>query len=245
MNKYDYRVAIASRGRNGAITTVEACGIDPALVDVFVDGADAVKLYKRSHPDLNIVDSGTSGISEVRNAMLDYYGVGKRIVMMCDDVRNVLRLVAPKRMVPVKGADLDKFIRDAFKLIDENGTKLWGVYPVNNHFYMSQSVASGFIICSFAGMEVSGISFPEEMRLKEDYAFTAEHIRAYHKVARFNNVTVDAVHYRNAGGCQEYRNADLEEQACQYLLTTYPWCVQRHPRRDGEVILKFKKAGAA
>jgi len=244
VGKLDYRVAIASRGRAGLITTVDNCGLDPASVDVFVDGDDEYRAYKAAHPKLNIIDTESSGIAQARNAMLDYYGEGASVVMMCDDVRAVLECTGPKQMSGLRGAELDMFIRKAFAFTLGQGTKLWGVYPVNNHFYMKRTISSGFCIGSFCGVLVSDISFPEDMPLKEDYAFTIEHVKQFRKVARFNYITVDAVHYKNTGGCQLYRNDKLEEEACQYLLAHYPWCVSRHPRRQGEIVLRFKKARA-
>jgi TET-associated glycosyltransferase-like protein len=240
--KLDYRIAIASRGRAGSITTVENCGLDPARVDVFVDGVNEQKLYQRHHPNLNVINTTTSGIAAARNVMLDYYGTGASVVMMCDDVRNVLEFTGAKRLTPLKGEELDTFIHNAFAAALQHGTKLWGVYPVNNHFYMKHTLSSGFCIGSFCGVVVSDIDYPEDMPLKEDYAFTIDHVKAFRKVVRFNYITVDAVHYRNAGGCQLYRDDAREEEACQYLLTHYPWCVGRHPRRQHEIILRFKKA---
>jgi hypothetical protein len=240
-NKTEYRVAIASKGRAGKVTTIDALGLPAGMFDLFVDGPAEKLLYEEQYPQCHVIDTHTSGISAARNAMLDYYGEGTNVVMACDDVQSILENVQGGEMVTVRGEELHSFITHAFKITKNNGTKLWGVYPVNNHFYMNRVISTGFCIGSFCGVTVGDIRFPAGLALKEDYAFTIEHVKRYRKVARFNYYTVKAKHYKNAGGCQDYRNDDLERQACEFLIGHYPWCVRKHPRRKNEVVLSFTK----
>merc|ERR1711924_299925 len=59
----------------------------------------------------------------------------------------------------------------------------------------------------------SPVRFDESLTLKEDYDFTAAHLRKYGSVLRCNRLTFCAKHYKNAGGAATMRDAKgLEER---------------------------------
>jgi hypothetical protein len=236
----NYRITIASRGRAGKVETIKNLKLDPDNVDIFVDTNQEEREYRKYYN--NVYVTGTNGITNARNFILDHYPVNSKIIMMCDDVQAIGRLSSNKKSLQnITGNEVDKLICEAFIKCKQFGTKLWGVYPVYNSFFMNHTISSGFCIASFCGIIVSKLRYPSELKLKEDYAFTLDNILKYKKVLRCNYLSVKARHYKNKGGCQDYRNDELEKHACNYLLSKYPWGVRRHPKRENEVILSFKR----
>jgi len=237
----DYTFAIASRNRPqvSTLAIIRPLGKDIA---VFVDTEEERLLYKAQNPDINVIVTGTKGIQNARNFILSYYGYGERIVFMCDDVQEIQKL-QDGVLVEVKGPELAEFIETAFNQADKFGTKLWGVYPIPNSFYMSNTLSPNtFIIGTFCGVVISDIRCDKEMPLKEDYDFTIKHILAHKKVLRYNNYCVRAKHYTNKGGAVDYRNDETEGKAIHRLIELYPGIVRPNPRRPNEILLNFKRS---
>ena len=81
-------------------------------------------------------------------------------------------------------------------------------------------------------------SFDENLQVKEDYDFTIRNIVLLGGVIRFDNYTVEAKHYTNPGGCQEFRKEEVEREATQYLLKRWPKWIKLNPKRENEVLIK-------
>mmetsp|Transcript_93836 Transcript_93836/g.247830 ORF Transcript_93836/g.247830 Transcript_93836/m.247830 type:complete len:573 (-) Transcript_93836:48-1766(-) len=112
---------------------------------------------------------------------------------------------------------------------------LAGVYPLG-----SCSRAFGgpviqnqhFILGDFFVVDVgSKLRFDEEMTLKEDYDFTAQHIFTHGSVIRCTRMTIAAKHQTNAGGACAIRDKKgLEEQKNIAILKRRGEVAARHPQ---------------
>ena len=184
-------------------------------IHLFVNDEEQAELYS-SHKGLcEIVVTHTKGIQKARNAILDYFPKDEYIVMLDDDIEEVLKLssgtredgLVKKKLEHMDGKEIKEFMEYAFKICKINSTKLWGIYPVMNPFFMSKKINNkGFIIGSFCGIINSDIRFDDNLPLKEDYQFTADHIIKHKKIARFDYVTAKIKHYTNTGGVVDLRN---------------------------------------
>jgi hypothetical protein len=125
------------------------------------------------------------------------------------------------------------------------GRKLAGAYPTQNAgFAYAQSPVSQrhFIVGDFIVVDPeSPCRFDELLGLKEDYDFTAQHMRAHGGVARCNRLFVKAAHYDNAGGAVDARSVPLEKATIAYLREKWPGIFQDQ-RRANEVIMKVTDA---
>ena len=231
--------------RNRDVMTVNTFGLHKGDGFIFVDSVEQRDLYKNNgwNHGLAVIVTGKTGISATRNYILEYAG-GQDVVMLDDDLRGVYRLNSSETgLVPMSIQNINDFCNDAFKVCRKAGTKLWGIYMVKNHFFMSNAIdPAGFCISSMSGIISSDIRFDETMPLKEDYDFTLQHVKAFKKVARFNNVCIDALHYTNKGGCQDYRSDDRESEAVDILLGRYPTLIRLNPKRKNEIIIDIRKA---
>lgn len=249
MENNNYPIAIPTMGRP-EVTTIKNLGLDPRNVYLFVNDKSEYRIYKRANPKCNVVNTKSSGIARARNWILEYFN-GLPVVMCDDDIKGIFKLnpfgkERKDKLVKLNPKEVQQLIKIGFKACNEYNTKLWGVYPIKNHFFMSPKIKpAGFIIGTFSGViaDPKNINFDEAMPLKEDYDFTCKHVAMYKKVIRFDNHCVEAVHYNNKGGCQNYRNHDKELKACEILLERYPQWVKLNTKRPGEVLLKFKLKG--
>jgi hypothetical protein len=87
-------------------------------------------------------------------------------------------------------------------------------------------------------VEPSTPRFDTNMKLKEDYAFTADHILTYGGVLRCNDIIPSFRHYTNKGGAVDSRNDTVEAEMCRYLKAKYPQMIRKHPTRKNEVLLR-------
>ena len=232
---------IPSKGRADKVETIENLGIRNKNTIIFVDSPEEREEYLE-YNRCKVVYTKTKGIQHARNAILDYFNIGDYIITLCDDVKGVYELKGKKDLRRLNYTGLIKLINLGFDACLKYGTELWGVYPIKNDFYMSRTIApAGFVIGTFSGIIVNDIRCDTSLQLKEDYDFTIKNIIRFKKIVRFNYYCVEAKHYNNKGGCVDYRNPEMEKAACDRLLELYPNYVRLNPRRENEVLLKFKK----
>lgn len=118
--------------------------------------------------------------------------------------------------------NLDAFIKHAFKVCTENGSFLWGVYPIANAHFMTPTVTKDlrFIVGPMWGVINRHI---KDLKLtideKENTERTLQHWTIDGIVVRFNNVSIVTRYYKNKGGMQnEGKNRNLEAmKSAQYL----------------------------
>jgi hypothetical protein len=229
--------------------------INPNLINIFVANKEQYDLYQSKIPKFlyNELIIGVIGLKNQRNFIIDYYPEGKHIVQMDDDldklmelykqtpskkstarktIRKTIRKPSQLRkdkenrvMRPVR--DLDRFIRNAFKLCHEKGIFLWGVYPLANARFMTPTVTTDlrFIVGPMWGMINR---HRQELHSTIDEKENAERTLQYYTmdgaVLRFNNVGIETRYYKNKGGMQnEGKNRKDEAlKSVYYLHKKYP-----------------------
>jgi len=138
-------------------------------------------------------------------------------------------------------ADLDGFIKNAFKICANENIYLWGVYPLANPYYMTDKITKDlrFIVGPMWGMINRHRS---DLKLtvdeKENSERTLQHWVADGAVLRFNNVAIATNYYKNKGGMQS-EGKDRKQEALKsvyYLHQLYP---------DLTTISLTKKSGMA
>jgi hypothetical protein len=217
-------IAIATRDRD-VLTTVDLMKDVPGVsLYLFVDNLKQKKNLMGKYADkCSIVNMNTKGgIVPARNYIMDYFGKGKRIVFMCDDVQSI-EIMIDGKLRKLNSGEIKAVIDAGFGAMDNRCAKLWGVYPVPNSFYMKLGIAEcAFIIATFCGIEIDDFRFNEKrVWSKEDYVLSAEMVLRYGKVARFNDVCVRAKHY-SKGGAESRRTDKSEAKQCKYIMEDYP-----------------------
>jgi len=177
---------------------------------VFVANKDEEKLYKESFKesfkDVNLIVS-KKGLTNSRNFIIRYFKTGQNIVSLDDDVRGIDKMINPTTLKPI--SSLIKLSNIAFKVLDKEKAQLWGVYPVNNAFFMKNNITDklklivgplyGFI--NDKSLQLSG-----GFDVIEDYQRSINSYIKYGKVIRFNDITMKTTFFTNKGGLEEVRN---------------------------------------
>lgn len=235
------KIAIPSYHRPDVLTwTFYSQIYNPKDMFIFVNDDTQKQEYLKVNPNYQIIVTNKIGIQKNRNFILDYFKAGEKILMLDDDVRDVYKL-GDKCLIKLTNKEIIDFIEDAFKKTEDAGAKLWGIYMIKNHFFMSDKIKDkAFIIGSFCGIINNSLRYNEILELKEDYDYTIKNVITYGKILRFDNITANIKHYTNKGGCVETRKTkkNLEAKCCKRLMKMYPDHLRINKKRQNEVIIK-------
>ena len=139
-------------------------------------------------------------------------------------------------MIPID--NLDKFINLAFEKLVEHKLYLWGVYPIDNAFYMTNTITTDLriIVGPFFGLiNRHNPELLNEIDEMEDIERTIKYFIKDGGVLRFNNVSIGTIYYKSPGGMRantEDRNKDALISA-EYLSKKYPeYCTKNYSKKN-------------
>merc|ERR1712232_166314 len=175
--------------------------------------------------------------------------MGKPPKERSDDANNAAHAAARRYIItPVAAA---KFITAKMRSADDPKPKLGGVYMLGScarAFSSDPFGRSHFILGDFFVVDSpSKVNFDPQMKLKEDYDFTCAHIKAHGSVMRCNRMTLNVKHYDNGGGACTNRDKKGEEEKRNIAILNRKWpgCFRSNPKRQNEVIMRWKHAPAS
>lgn len=236
-------VAVISAGRSGNVPKM----MDHGLADV---GPVTWFVPPGQGPDYGYAGAEhvveADGLCGARNAALVRQGTEHPTLpclQLSDDLKGV-RLANGTKRENTRAVS----VREAVALMDQvrrdTGAQLVGVAPTANPFYSRQRVHStGFVV---GDMVLVGPACPvmwdEGIPVKEDYDYTLRHLERYGQVARCDWILADFAHRTNKGGAVATRKADptVEDVAIARLLERWPEHIKLNPRREREVLLRWK-----
>ena len=177
------------------------------------------------------------------------YPAGKRIVFMDDDVGDIYLNNSPL----FKGKSIDYFFNYAFDECKKVGSYIWGVYPVDNPYFMKgQEITTDlrYIVGALYGIinrpSLNSIKLSITMNngQKEDVERTILYFKNDDRVVRFNRVGFKTTYYGKVGGLGRFedRLKPMKENS-ERLKSKYPDYGDIKVRESGmtEFILKKLK----
>lgn len=189
----------------------------------------------------------TESLCQARNLAIDHaQQEGLWCLQTDDDYVRALWLDEPGRLDrkprPTTFHDVAQAVIDACL---HHGAHYGGVAPTANAYFARRPVTTwGFVIGSFSvHSPTTPIRISTDVELKEDWDLTCAHLERYGCVARVDRALVTYRHYTNRGGCQDYRDARREAEACERLIARYPSLLRRHGRRVNELALRRAPRG--
>lgn len=173
-------------------------------------------------------------VGDNRNTLLCAVPIGARLVMLDDDVRSIMQRRGGK-LAPINSrAWLDKVITAAFDYAIANRARIWGVYPVENAFFMGVDIDTRSLLTgTVMGIVNSGEQFDTAFTVKEDYELCCREMTSGRNVIRFNFLAARASHKIKSGGV--IWNDEVNQHCANALIKKYPRLVKAHPTRKGEV----------
>lgn len=178
-------------------------------------------------------------LKEKNNFILDYFGVGSKILVAEDDLK---RLVLKKGNSKIPFSDFPLLFKDAWNSCKEHGAKLWGINPTDNGMFMKDRVDAGLKLVAgyFYGLEITSDRFLRcGTETKHDYERTILHYIRHNAVIRMDYVGQQSYSFAEKGGLQTQYTMDerieREKRGCQYLLQRFPHLIKKHHRLNREM----------
>ena len=213
--------------------------ISNKLIYIFVANKSEYNNYIKTIPNnmYNKIIIGKKGLKNQRNFITKYFPENINIVNMDDDINSIKELYNVKTSIKKSRknysyklkdiTNLDRFIKNAFKLCYDTGLYLWGVYPIANAFFMNHTVSKNlkFIVGPFWGViNRHNSDLFVTINEKENVERTIKYYIKDKGVIRFNNITISTNYYKNPGGMQaEDKNRKAEAlKSAKYLVNKYP-----------------------
>lgn len=162
---------------------------------------------------------------------------GAVCVELSDDIKKIELLKFPEKTK--KEISFVEALNIFEKELPMTPFKLYGVPPTPNHFFVHKEKSDNlFVIGDFIVVKPNELRFDENLRLKEDYDYTVQHIKKFGGVMRLDTILATFSHYSNKGGAVAIRNTELEQQTIKYLMKKHPGFFRLNPKRNNEIILK-------
>lgn len=232
-------VAIISARRPSAVEKMNQFVPDARWFVALGEG----EAYSKAGADY-VIESGT--LCESRNFALEMaFKENRPCVQLSDDLTKLQQIDDESKLWDIT---LDEAISAMGNIVDSFGVKLGGVAPVTNTFYYSPEKpvkTHHFIVGDMIYVKPSAPRFDMELRLKEDYDFTAQHISLYGGVARCDFIFASFKHRTNSGGVVSYRTPEVEQESIARLQEKWGEAVRLNPRRENEVLFNGKKIRSA
>lgn len=239
------RIAIPSYNRYDSINdksfkVLYDAGYTPDLIDLFVADKQQYTLYKKQvHKDINII-IGKKGLKNIRDFIIDYYPENTVLLCMDDDVE-MIKMKNPNDNEPScfknELLNLKEEIDNAFRICKKNGKHIWGLYPVDNHFYMKNNISYDykFIIGNFFGLILNKDANKSYVEQKGDYERSIRHYLLDGGVVRINYLCAKTKFKKNTGGANEseFDRANKIKKDQDILIKYYPDLFFLRKKKDG------------
>ena len=118
--------------------------VDPDQFQAYQEALEAKGPFKGLH-----VVKGRKGICNQRNAIMEHFKAGDRVVEMDDDIQCLLTFSGAIRndrtakSVPVPNESFEFIIDHMWEIADREKCKLWGIYPTSNFLNQSRTYTVG------------------------------------------------------------------------------------------------------
>lgn len=232
--------AIPSRGRaavvgDKTIASLVAAGVDRADIHLWVDEdeADAYQMHEKSVGEFHVGPKRTT-LRDKRNNLTLHYPKGQRLVSCDDDVSAYWYAKTRKRpLTPLK--DLPRLAEWAFDTADSLGIGLWGLYPIDNPFFMRPYATTDlrFIPGPTLGYTTTGDDTERgTVDEKDDIERSIRFAIRDGGVLRINWASFSTSYYTEEGGMQLYRTDESITEGALRLAAMYPQFVRLRRRSN-------------
>lgn len=241
----DYQIAIPSYDRaetcqTKTLATLQSMGVNADRVTVFVADEAQKEIYdEQLGGDWRTVVA-EFGLYRARRFIHEHYHQGTRLLNFDDDIQGFFEKRG-KEMQPYFGT-VDDLATDGFIQCEAAGAKLWGVYPVNNGFFMNDQTVVGLryiigaVFGSYAGDEVFLGKRPQQSS-GEDYETTLRSFLIHGKVVRLEYLSFKTAYFAKGGMDSELKTNGIADRAHDHTRALTD-IASRHP----ELARTYKKA---
>lgn len=221
------------------LNTLKRYNISSKKIYIFVADDNEKMEYEKytSSDDYNEIVVGVLGITNQRNFITSYFPDSTYIISMDDDIESIMKL-------GVEIDDFNELIQSNYDLMNSHNCDTWGIYPVNNIFFMKPqkefTYDFKFIIgCLYGFINNKDYVMNTDCYCKQDYERSVLSFMNCNAIMRCNHISVKTKFYA-VGGLG--KNRDVENvKAVEYLVNTYPLYFARKFRKNGREEIRVKK----
>jgi len=239
----DYQVAVPSYQRpelcaSATLPLLAERGVDRERITVFVADEHEARTYRRAlnpHHYGEIVVA-EPGMRAVRNFINRHYPDGTLLVQADDDLREVYRKHHGNQRQPLP--DLHELFTMMFRRMTAARLSLWGIYPVDNPFFMKHRIEVGlhYIVGALWGVHNRHAPHCQvSLDDKEDFERSLRHFEASGAVMRIADVGIVTRYYTQPGGMQVTRSEDRVTASAVELHHRYPTLTRLKRRKSGHM----------
>ena len=245
-----WQIAIPSYNRQGCLQKktlayLFSSGIEAERITVFVADRGQQHTYRAALPSAVKVHMAVPGIAGARNFIHRAYPAGTRLLCMDDDIGALHERLSDKKHAPV--SDFSAVVDNGFDLCRRFSTRIWGVAPVLNPFFMRWecTLSLRFLVGCFYGVVVSHEDeLLTTLEDKEDYERTLRYYCADRRVLRLNWLAPKTKYYTEPGGLQGIRTAAQSKRCAAELVRRYPGLVHARADRAGFAQIQLRDRNA-
>lgn len=248
----DYAVAIPSYRRakileEKTLAMLQKGGVAADRICIFVASEEEGAAYAAALPKVlyGKIVVGVLGITPQRRFIAGHYPEGKCVVSIDDDVASLHELRSDGTSGTGVVQDVHGFFIRAFRECQKERLFLWGVYPVNNHFFMTPKVTHDFkfVLATLYGfINRRAANLLPTVAEKEDYEMSLLYYLKDGGVVRFNGLSVKTRFHNPVGGLGAVSGRfEANEAAAQALARRYPEYFKVWHRKTGMAELRLAR----
>ena len=237
-------VAIPSYRRADKQITLEylsRMGMPKERIYIFVQTGSDLEAYSKYEGLANIRYAPADGVSKARNNILNELAERANLLMIDDDISCISRL-RNEKLVPINSLEeFESTIEKCFSQSAKGNASMFGVYPVYNEFFMSNTISTAVsVVCVLGFPKGFKFRFDETFKTKEDIELCVRILSLKGKVFRYNFLAANAKHRTNAGGCYEIWHSDENAAVAKRLSGKYPQMLAVNKKNPSEVRMLLK-----
>jgi hypothetical protein len=215
-----------------------------SIFEIF--GTQEINFFVKDENDkINYLQNGakyvfiTGSLINSRNKALEFaFSTGDICVQVSDDLKKI-EFNDFTGIRTKKYAQVIDVIENIIPMFLESQYYLCGFPPTSNPYFAMKKEDNGkFIVGDFIIVKPCQILFDTNLRLKEDYDYTLQHIKEYGGCVRYGYFLNEFIHYSNKGGAVSYRDDNLEIDTIKYLQNKWGLdIIKLNTKRKNEILL--------
>lgn len=241
--------AIPSRARAETLVAktlplLRRLGVSPSSIKVFVAPEELTTYRDLLAGEFGdwyggiVVTEGALGVGPNRNAILDHYEPGTRVISVDDDMRDLVVRAGEKALVSMTAVEWGDLVEEAFAQCEAVASRIWGLYPVPNPFFMKPRLRYDlcYIAAGLYGFVVDNTpESPLRVSLedKEDFERSLQCYVADGALVRYEYVSWRTEGYHGKGGMQAdgLRTKERVRASTEELIRRFPGLVTLNDKK--------------
>jgi hypothetical protein len=182
-------------------------------------------------------------MKNIRNFITQYFPKNDKLFYLDDDIIDIYSLSSSNKLEPIDS--LDELIKFGFNLCEKKDCRLFSIYPVQNAYFMKNSITRGLVYCMGGCYGIiNEPSLTVCVDNKEDFERTLQYfMNTKGGVIRFNYVCCGTKGYVGKGGMQTFDRSNLVilEEAEKLVEKYGDYCSLHLTKKSKKPEIKLKR----